>query len=343
MELKSAEVEINELQGLYAYLRGHLDNGDLPELQCRMDNLGDADRPAGEADLPTQSALLSMVEALGDRLKGFEDKASKFRKRLSEKDPVTDKPRYGDNATKRVQLVLACYEELLVALGALTGDDGSSELMKKLREGALEEQNNSQERQNAEMEKQRAEEEKRRQEEQARVEAERRELENQRLKKEREEAERLEKLRLSLQAESLEAERAAQAEREWVKSIAKGPDGVRKQLALLIHSTVDDKAAQKTAINSLYTLFSQIIARPEEPNFRRIRRDHAKFTNDIGRQPGGKEILIAAGFVLGAVDEVPSFISKEPDVEKDLDGWSAWYDLLKAACDIIEEEMINVG
>ena len=51
--------------------------------------------------------------------------------------------------------------------------------------------------------------------------------------------------------------------------------------------------------------------------------------------------MIAAGFVLGAIDEVPSYISKEPNVEKDLDGWSQWFDLLKATLEIIEEALIQ--
>jgi hypothetical protein len=60
---------------------------------------------------------------------------------------------------------------------------------------------------------------------------------------------------------------------------------------------------------------------------------------DIGRHEGGREVLIAAGFTLGAIDDVPSFICKEPNIEKDLDGWSAWFDILKATLEAIEEQM----
>ena len=54
------------------------------------------------------------------------------------------------------------------------------------------------------------------------------------------------------------------------------------------------------------------------------------------------EVLIAAGFVLGAIDDVPSFLSIEPNLEQDMDKWSAWFDLLKKTQEIIEEQMINL-
>ena len=51
-----------------------------------------------------------------------------------------------------------------------------------------------------------------------------------------------------------------------------------------------------------------------------MRRDHPKFNADIGRRDGGKDILFAAGFCLGATDNIPWFITTEPNVENDLDG-----------------------
>jgi hypothetical protein len=39
--------------------------------------------------------------------------------------------------------------------------------------------------------------------------------------------------------------------------------------------------------------------------------------------------LIAAGFRVGAVDDVPFFISTEPDIEKEMDAWSEWFDFSK--------------
>ena len=142
-------------------------------------------------------------------------------------------------------------------------------------------------------------------------------------------------------------ERQEQAEverdRAWEASIPKGTDSVREQLRVLREATAQDQPSRSTALSALHTLFSQIVARPEETNFRRIRRDHPRFQQDIGRHAGGREVLLAAGFRLGKIDEIPSFISSEPNIEKDMDGWAAWFDLLKDSLAIIEEEMITHG
>jgi hypothetical protein len=60
----------------------------------------------------------------------------------------------------------------------------------------------------------------------------------------------------------------------------------------------------------LLTIFQQISAHAEE----------------------GIQILIAAGFTLGATDEVPYYLSREPDIERDMDG------LLKATFKVLEKE-----
>ena len=103
----------------------------------------------------------------------------------------------------------------------------------------------------------------------------------------------------------------------------------------------DDRAALDVAIGSLYTLFEQIVRKPEETNYRRVRRDHPKFMEDIGQHVGGREVLIAAGFKLVTLDGVPSFLSKEPHIESDMDGWSNWFDALKKTLEVIEEEMLK--
>uniref|UniRef100_A0A7S1Y1F1 PUB domain-containing protein n=1 Tax=Grammatophora oceanica TaxID=210454 RepID=A0A7S1Y1F1_9STRA len=90
------------------------------------------------------------------------------------------------------------------------------------------------------------------------------------------------------------------------------------------------------AITALTTIFEQIVSRPENVAFRRIRRNHEQFHQDIGRHDGGKELLLAAGFRLGEIDEVPCFISSEPNVETDLDAWTDWFDLLTATLEILQ-------
>jgi hypothetical protein len=38
---------------------------------------------------------------------------------------------------------------------------------------------------------------------------------------------------------------------------------------------------------------------------------------------------------------VPSFVCKEPNIETDMDGWVAWFDLLKGTLRLIEEELVR--
>ena len=161
-------------------------------------------------------------------------------------------------------------------------------------------------------------------------------------RKEAEEARRQEEADIARRAnEAREAARraqeaAAQAERDWIASIPTGPEGLRKQISILKEHTKDDLSAQKTALKSLLQIFTQIFQHPEEVNFRRIRRDHPQFNQDIGRHKGGREIFIAAGFKLTTLDDVPVFFSKEPDIESDMDGWSLWFDNLKVNLEVVK-------
>ena len=76
-------------------------------------------------------------------------------------------------------------------------------------------------------------------------------------------------------------------------------------------------------------MFDQIVWKWEEVDFRRIRHDHPKYMEDIGRHEGGGEVLIAAGFRLENLDGNPCFFSKEPHIESDMDGRSERFDGLK--------------
>lgn len=157
----------------------------------------------------------------------------------------------------------------------------------------------------------------------------------------REKRQEEERRALELEQQRRREQEQEQKDREWMDSVQKGPDGVRQQIECLKQSTADEPGAFPTALGALHTLFSQIVAHPEQVNFRRVRKDHPKFHQDIGRHQGGREFLIAAGFRLGAIDGVPCFISTEPDIETQMDEWSDWFDLLKATVEILEQELIN--
>jgi hypothetical protein len=146
--------------------------------------------------------------------------------------------------------------------------------------------------------------------------------------------------RLEEEQAVMDAERRADSELLALVSIM-GVEGVREQIGRMRETLRDDRASLDVALGSLYTLFEQIIRKPEEVSFRRVRRNHPKFVEDIGRHIGGREVLIAAGFKLVKLDGVPCFFSAEPHIESDMDGWSNWFDTLKKTLTVIEEEMLK--
>lgn len=272
---------------------------------------------------------------------------------LLQKDPVTDAPRYGEKTTNRVTALLETYDALNEATSLAFDSEGAPtsvvqdlrNIVERQQEAARLEalQKQQEEEKQIQQEKQRAEqqlqaEEKRRQE--AEIARAQQEAELSRRAQEaraaREEAEQ--RVLQQEQERRMEQERI---DREWMDSVNKGPDGVKEQLRVLKEATANESGAYSTAVTALHTLFSQIVAHPEENNFRRVRKDHPKFHQDIGRHDGGRELLIAAGFRLGATDNVPCFISTEPNIETQMDEWSEWFDLLKATLEILEQELIN--
>ena len=277
----------------------------------------------------------------------LQGKMDKFRKRMNEKDPVTDKPRYGEKTLARVQALVNLYDEMQNDIGYAFGEHPDQEehsekpIVHEIRSKAQIEQDEILRKEREEKEQLEQQEASRRAEKE-RMEHEQWQAEEAaRLQRDQEEAERLRRMLESQHAERRAQDEVDRRDREWVASINKGKEGVREQLKMLVESTANDSEAQKAAINALHMLFSQIVSHPEEPNFRRIRRDHPRFQEDVGRHPGGKEILIAAGFRLGSIDDVPSYISTEPDLETDMDAWTEWFDLLKSTREIIEEQLMK--
>ncbi len=157
-----------------------------------------------------------------------------------------------------------------------------------------------------------------------------------------------------------------QAEREWLEGIQKGAEGVKHYLGVLLQISQEDKKEidpeKLVALQSLCTLFEQIQKHPEEVNKRKIKLSNPNFHRDIGKHEGGIELLVAAGFrptMLPAWDnanggeakddndeeeqpDIAFLISKEPNLEHDMDGWMAWFDLNKATLEILQAELQKV-
>jgi hypothetical protein len=354
MEVRNTEKEVNSIMELYNDLAGQkhsqlsvLNWHELVSLQENKKIEKEGVHETEDKKEISAEEFLAQLTAFETHVQNLLPLMTKFRQRLGMKDPVTNAPRYGEKTAKRVSSLLATYDILTLAMDNVNGRDGEvasqSSFIQILKEKVQSEKNAAleQEKQKEDASRQQKiaqqktfllEEEKRKQQKLE---------EGIRLQKEREElAARAEIARIArIENERRLAQEERDAERAYLDSISKNVDGVKQQLGILRQSC-KSTAEIDTALGALHTLFHQISARPEEVKFRRIRRDHPKFLEDIGRHKGGQEVLIAAGFTFEEIDGLKCLFSKEPDVSE-LDEWSDWFDLIKGTLSAIEEEMIK--
>lgn len=352
MELRNTEQEVTDMLIVYESLRRYeAASSSLPALELLPQSAKETileNSATAFVSYSTDEDVLKELESLRTKFDDLEPRIKKFRQRLEEKDPITGDSRYGPKSVLRVQNVLALHSVLKKATWAAFGLNVEAEEEEKKVEAsgnsavanlrsAVEAKQEA--KRQAELEQQQqsqaADAAKQAEEEQRRLELERQSLQAEE-SRQREEADLARRANEAREATRREQEAAAQAERDWIDSIPKGPEGVRKQISILKEDTKEDPSAQSTALKSLLTIFTQIAQHPEDINFRRIRRDHPQFHQDVGRHKGGREILIAAGFKLTTLDDVPVFFSKEPDLESDMDGWSGWFDNLKANLEVVK-------
>lgn len=322
-------------------------------------------------------SLVQTLQWMQDTLSGGDlpNSMERFRSRLDQVDSVTGRPRYGPKSHARVQRMLVYYT-FLRQQHLSSSDDNNEQpnhaalaLFEELKQQFQQEQSILQQQQAAAeqaklLEQQRLEQQRQEQEAQQKAQAEAAAKE-QAMKQAAEEERLRQQAEAARQRRQAQIEARRQAEQQYLDSIHKGVEGVQHYVNVIKESTSDDPAAQSKAFSSLYTLFEQILKHPEEPNFRRIRKNHPVFHQDIGRHKGGIELLIAAGFRPKALpdmnsngntdtatesattsgedddDETPKIdclISKEPNLEVDMDAWSQWYDLKKATLEILQKE-----
>jgi len=337
-------------------------NGGGTETDDSIDGTEDGNEPIQNI---SAQELCTSLESIRDRVSIVKGSVTKFRDRLEKKDPITNLPRYGTKTASRLQSLLQLYDALSQVIHTVFTHPSTTTTppptMQSLLQNAITHQTQLlhsqtlqtqlvQQTQQQHLEKLAQTAETTRQlQEQADAIAQ---------KKEREElaqrAEIARQLRLAAERDEVETERAEErAVVEGVLAGGKGVEGVKVQIRRLVgtHSSIDGGNGEcnttitveerSKALVALHTLFSQIASHPEEIKYRRVRRDHPQFNEDIGRHEGGEGVLIAAGFRYGEVDGVKCLLSKEPDLERDMDGWSDWFDLMKKTVELIEEEMIR--
>jgi hypothetical protein len=89
-----------------------------------------------------------------------------------------------------------------------------------------------------------------------------------------------------------------------------------------------------SALQALHLLCANIVARPEEALFRKVRLLNASFQQTVARYPGGVEALLALGFeeseTLEGDEEAVCYVLEEPNLEEDIERCGRWYDGIKA-------------
>lgn len=282
-----------------------------------------------------------------------EPKITKFRSRLTMKDPITNAPRYGAKTIERVEKLVKTYEALGKAVKyafepPINSSSTSSDETNVMKDSIIvtlatmikadQESKLKNEKEEVNM-KLKLQFEKEENEKKLEMELKlKEEMEQVQKQKEREElARRAEEARIQRienERRAIEAER--EADRAFLSSIEVGVEGVKKQLQVMRdHSS---QSEYNIGLRALHTIFKQISSRPEEIQFRRIRLDHPQFNEDIGRHCGGKELLVAAGFSLQHIDGKKCLFSAEPDLMTDMDSWSSWFDLIKATFQHLDDE-----
>jgi PUB domain len=335
-----------------------------------------SDRNSTNQSAATRSDTATAIEIQNDlihfqqRMRSVQSVITKFIQRLHQVDPITQQPRYGTQTKQRVQHIIHAYDALVQVYNIIftppitvsqvvTSESSQAQVDTTMKDSDLitvitnladqeriehEEQLRLQRQQELLLEEaqQNAILEQQRQHEAATAMT----LQRERTQFQQQTEQFLE-TRRQLQAEH---DRQARLDRTWIDSIPNRNSllGVQEQLHIFKSSCQQHQQQNAstttfgTSIQALHTVFAQIVSHPDEERYRRIRRNHPQFVQDIGQFTGGTEVLICAGFQLGMVDgTIPAYICKEPNVETDLDGWSNWFNLLKGTLDLIEKEMMQ--
>mmetsp|Transcript_14692 Transcript_14692/g.17884 ORF Transcript_14692/g.17884 Transcript_14692/m.17884 type:complete len:419 (+) Transcript_14692:293-1549(+) len=317
--------------------------------------------------------LLSTLQSLKLDIEKIQKSIQKFRERLHMKDPVTGANRYGDKTLNRVVQLLDTYELLSFGIDYAFGlklqpspssstlplpspssssqqdnsnmncstCDNTTSLVDILQQSIQTEEEYKQKRKEDEKATELRLEAQRKQEDEA-LQQELKRKEEEQILKEQQEREELSRRAEEARTQRIENELSALAQeqevdRSLLASVEVGINGVKAQIEILKENCEKEEA--NVALRALHTIFSQIYSKPEEINFRRIRRDHPRFMDNIGKHQGGVQFFLAVGWRFVEIDGVKCIFSKEPDLETEMDQWSNWYDSIKDTIQVLNEEI----
>ena len=147
-----------------------------------------------------------------------------------------------------------------------------------------------------------------------------------------------------------EARRAAFSATDEVARTAKAADPASDELALLRGLLVGPAAFADAAARmspesrrGVRAILQAVVRNPEREEYRTLRLSNAAFRGLVASDEGvPRHALYAAGFAPRVVDAddaakaTVAYVLREPDLERDLDAWTAWYDALKASLAALE-------
>ncbi|CAM9867456.1 unnamed protein product, partial [Ectocarpus sp. 8 AP-2014] len=279
-------------------------------------------------------------------------KVSKFERRLNETDPVSGAPRYGESMTAKVVALGAKHQALLQRLPQLEAEITAAVSQHESREvvSAEEARKREVERQQQEDARERmrlaeAEEERRRAVATQSIldrERERQATEAAQSREERQRAAEQEEARLA--EDKRRREREAQ---ELASSVAVGAAGVEDGLRRIDDACGGNPAEKKAAVQALQQaskaadtpILRNVASNPEDPRFRRIKRDNENFQRALGRFEGGIQILLSSGFRMQVEEGQTVLVMNEPDLSEDMDGWTEWYKHITEAVERLKMEL----
>lgn len=86
-------------------------------------------------------------------------------------------------------------------------------------------------------------------------------------------------------------------------------------------------------------ILRNVASNPEDPRFRRIKRDNENFQRALGRFEGGIQILLSSGFRMQVEEGQTVLVMNEPDLSEDMDGWTEWYKNITEAVERLKLEL----